>query len=135
MQLAQHFPCLTLLNYAQGDPLWIIVACRQIKNKRAPEQISTDAVTLVARAGVVRGEYRVSKHVKVGRKGGLEQKMTMRKRVRNKVHPKAIHERVNEWVSYGTTQSTWRRKGREWCGMAGTVCVVMHYNGRGIVKG
>ena len=86
------------------------------KNKRAPEQISTDAVTLVARVGVVRGEYRVSKHVKVERKGGLEQKMTMRKRVRNKVHPKAIHECVNEWASYGTTQSTWRRKGREWCG-------------------
>lgn len=55
MQLAQHFPCLMLLHYAQG-PLWIIVACRQIKNKRAPEQISTDAVTLVARAGFVRGE-------------------------------------------------------------------------------
>jgi len=72
-----------LLHYAQGDPLWIIVACRQIKNKRAPEQISTDAVTLVARAGVVRGEYRVSKYVKSGgRKGGLEPKMTMRKRVR-----------------------------------------------------
>ena len=85
----------------------------------------------------MRGEYRVSKHVKVGRKGGLEQKMTMRKRkrVRNKVHPKTIHECVNEWVSYGTTQSTWRRDGREWSGMAGTVCAVMHYNGLGIVKG
>ena len=52
-----------------------------------------------------------------------------------KVHPKAIHECVNEWVSYGTTQSTKKRKGREWSGVAGTVCVVMHYNGRGIVKG
>lgn len=48
-------PLLMLLHYAQGDPLWIIVACRQIKNKRAPEQISTDAVTLVARAGRGRG--------------------------------------------------------------------------------
>lgn len=43
-----------LLHYAQGDQVWIIVACGQIKT-RAPEQISTDVVTLVARAGVVRG--------------------------------------------------------------------------------
>ena len=43
------------------DPLWIIVACRQIKkkNKRAPEQISTGAVGVVAGGGG--GE--VSKHV------------------------------------------------------------------------
>jgi hypothetical protein len=41
------------------DPLWIIVACRQIKNKRAPEQISTGAAGVVAGGS---GEE-VSKHV------------------------------------------------------------------------
>ena len=86
MQLAQHFPCLMLLHYAQG-PLWIIVACRQIKNKRAPEQISTDAVTFSREGGGCEGgRYRVSKHVKVeGAKGGLgerwsrTEKMTMKR--------------------------------------------------------
>jgi hypothetical protein len=123
------------LDYAQGDPLWIIVACRQIKNKRAPEQISTDAVTLVARAGFVRGEYRVSKHVKVGSERWSRTEDDDEKEG-EKI--KSIQRRfmsVNEWVSYDTTQGTWKRKGREWSGVAGTVCVVMHYNGQGIVKG
>jgi hypothetical protein len=54
-----------LLHYAQWGPLWIIVACRQIKNKRAPEQISTGAAAVVAeKSGDGRGvKGWVSKHV------------------------------------------------------------------------
>jgi hypothetical protein len=51
MQLAQHFPCLMLLHYALGDPLWIIVACRQNKKQESTEQISTGAVVMDAGDG------------------------------------------------------------------------------------
>jgi len=56
--------------------------------------------------------------VKSGAKGGLEQKMTMRKRVRNKVHPKEIRECVNEWgeLRYYTKYLEEERQGVEWGG-------------------
>jgi hypothetical protein len=56
MQLAQHFPCLMLLHYALGDPLWIIVACRQNKKQENTEQISTGAVVVDAGGWMEREE-------------------------------------------------------------------------------
>lgn len=47
---------------------------------------------------------------------------------KNKVHPRAMHEGVNEWVSYGT-QRTWRQVRRSGVERQAP-CVIMRYNGR-----
>ena len=102
------------------DPLWIIVACRQIKKKQ--ESTGTDIDT---RGGGGRGrrEGEVSKHVEqlVKRRG----KMLLREEV--KVHPRASHESVNECV-HNVRGGRWRMVGVR----RQVPCVIMCYNGRGI---